>query len=81
MNEYFSKKKKKYFCRKKETINQVKRERSQWGENICNIYDKVLIIRLYEEIFNLIIKRKPNRKMGGEYKQTIIEEVQTTNAP
>ena len=57
----------KSFCIAKETINNVKRQPSEWEKIFANeATDKGLISKIYKQLMQLNIKKKkkPNPKMG-----------------
>ena len=57
----------KSFCTAKETINNMKRQPSEWEKIFANeATDKGLISKIYIQLMQLNIKKKkqPNPKMG-----------------
>ena len=55
------------FCPTKETINKMKRQSTK-GENMCNVADKGLMLKIHKQLIQLNIKMKqkpklPNQKM------------------
>ena len=66
----------KSFCTAKETINQMKREPSEWEKIFANeATDKGLISKIYKQLMWLNIKKnkQPNPKMGRRPKQTFLQ--------
>ena len=63
----------KSFCTTKETINKMKRQPSEWEKMFANeSWDKGLISKIYKQLIQLNIKKKPNPKMGRRPKQTFL---------
>ena len=61
----------KSFCTRKETINKMKRQPSEWEKVFANIVtNKTLISKIYKQLRQLNIKKtkQPNQKMGGRSK-------------
>ena len=55
----------KSFCTAKENRNKVKRQPSEWEKTFANeATDKGLISKIYKQLIQLNIKKKPNPKMG-----------------
>ena len=57
----------KSFCTEKETINEMKRQFSEWEKIFANkASDKGLISKVYKQLMQLNIKKakQPNPKMG-----------------
>ena len=55
----------KSFCTAKETINRMKRQPSEWEKIFANeATDKGVISKIYRQLMQLNIKKKPNPKMG-----------------
>ena len=55
----------KSFCTTKKTMNKTKRQHSEWENMFANdVTDKGLVSKIYEQLMQLNIKRKPNQKMG-----------------
>ena len=51
----------KSFCTTKETINKTKRQPTEWGNIFANnVTDKGLISKIYKQLMQLNIKKKPN---------------------
>ena len=70
----------KSFCTAKETINQMKREPSEWEKIFANeATDKGLISKIYKQLMWLNIKKnkQPNPKMGRRPKQTFLQRRHT----
>ena len=59
-------KKLKSFCTTKETINNTKRQSSEWEKIFANeATDKGLVSKIYKQLMQLNIENKqPNQKMG-----------------
>ena len=60
------------FCPTKETINKMKRQSTK-GENMCNVADKGLMLKIHKQLIQLNIKMKqkpklPNQKMDKRTK-------------
>ena len=67
----------KSFCIAKETVNQIKRQLSEW-EKICTNKptDKGLISKIYKQLMQLNIKKKdkqPKQKMGRRSQLTLLQ--------
>ena len=59
----------KSFCTARETINKTKRQHSEWEKIFANeATDKGLISKIYKQLMQLSIKKKPNPKMGRRAK-------------
>ena len=61
----------KSFCTAKETINEMKRQPSEWEKIFANeATDKGLIFKIYKQLMQLNIKKnkQPNPKMGRKPK-------------
>ena len=61
------------FCTAKETLNQTKRQPSEWEKIFSNeTTDKGLISTIYKQLVELNLKKTntPVKKMGGRPKQT-----------
>ena len=61
----------KSFCIAKETINNMKRQPSEWEKIFANeATDKGCISKIYKQLMQLNIKKKkkPNPKMGRRHK-------------
>ena len=55
----------KSFCTAKETINKTKRKPSEWEKIFANeSVDKGFISKIYKQLMQLNILKKPNQKMG-----------------
>ena len=70
----------KSFCPKKETINKVKRQTSEWEKIIANeATDKELISKIHKQLMllNTIKIKWPNQKMGQRMKQTFLQRRHT----
>ena len=53
------------FCTAKETRNKKKRQPSEWEKISANeSSDKGLISKIYKQLMQLNVKKKPNPKMG-----------------
>ena len=65
----------KSFCAKKETINKVKRQTSEWEKIISNeATDKELISKIYKQLLQLNTRKlnDPIKKMVQRTKQTFL---------
>ena len=63
----------KSFCTAKETINKMKRQLSEWEKTFANkTTDKRPISKIYKQLMELNIKKKPNQKMDGRPKNTFL---------
>ena len=59
------------FCTAKETINETKRQPTEWEKIFANeATDKGLISKIYKQLTQLYVKKKkqPNQKMGRRSK-------------
>jgi len=60
------------FCIAKKTINQTKRQPTDWEKVLANVTSKGLISKIYKSLYNLIIKN-PIKKMGRRPIQTFLQ--------
>ena len=70
----------KNFCTKKETINKVKRQPSEWEKIISNeATNKELISKIYKQLTQLNTRKinDPIKKMGQRTKQTFLQRRHT----
>ena len=62
----------KYFCTAKKTIEEMKRQPTEWEKIFANeVTDKGLISKIYRQLMQLNQKKKkksPNQKMGKRSK-------------
>ena len=62
------------FCTAKETTNKIKRQPSEWEKIFANeSTEKGLISKIYKQLMQLNIFKKPNPKMGRRPKQTFLQ--------
>ena len=70
----------KNFCTKKETINKVNRQPSEWEKIISNeATNKELISKIYKQLTQLNTRKinDPVKKMGQRTKQTFLQRRHT----
>ena len=70
----------KSFCMAKETVNQTKRQPSEWEKIFANKpTDKRLISKIYKQLTQLSIKKdkQPNQKMGRRPQLTLLQRRHT----
>ena len=61
----------KSFCTAKETVNNTKRQPTEWENIFANdTTGKRLVSEIYKELLKLNTQ-ETNRKMGGRYEQTV----------
>ena len=64
----------KIFCTAKKTINKTKRQPSEWEKIFANeATDKGLISKIYKQLMQLNIQKKPNPKMDRRPKSTFFQ--------
>ena len=70
----------KRFCSAKETINEVKRQLSEWEKTIANeTTDKGLISKIYKQLITTQYQKnnQPSQKVGKRPKQTFLQRRHT----
>ena len=72
----------KSFCTAKETINNVKRQPSEWEKIIANeTTDKGLIFKIYKQLLQLNTRKRNNpvQKWGKDLNRHFSKDIQTAN--
>ena len=68
----------KSFCTAKKTINEVKRQLSEWEKIIANeTTDKGLISKIYKQLIQLSIRKTTQSESGKRAKQTFFQRRHT----
>ena len=63
------------FCIAKETINKTKRQPTEWEKIFANdVTNRGLISKIYKQLIQLNIKKKPNQKWAEDLKRHLSKE-------